>query len=82
MRGPGYAFVHDPREIHARLRDDLAEILAESYVASAVSGEEQTEQDLDAVSIEELADPFVPDDTTTELHPAPHRRTPRPRRTR
>jgi hypothetical protein len=82
MRGPGFAFVHDPREIHARLRDDLAETLAESYVASAISGEEHTERELDAAAIEELGGPFVPDDAMNDLQPAPRRRASRPRRPR
>jgi hypothetical protein len=39
----GDAFIHDPEGRPIHLRDELAEILAEEYVASALSGEEVAE---------------------------------------
>jgi hypothetical protein len=56
------AFFPDPyagRE-HACVRDAFAETLAEAFVASATSGEEETREDLrDELTIEELGGPFV-----------------------
>jgi hypothetical protein len=74
----GDAFIHDPggRPIH--LRDDLAEILAEEYVASALSGEEVAE-DLrggDFLSEEDGAvrlDSLTDDDVVGEKQPSSRR---------
>ncbi len=63
--GDGDAFIHDPAGGPIHLRDELAEILAEEYVASALSGDEVaadlrggdvlSEED-GAVHVESLAD--------------------------
>ncbi len=56
----GNAFLRDPGSGPARVKDDLAEGLAENFLASATSGEEQGEAANDAVVEEELGGPFVP----------------------
>lgn len=80
-RAKDIAFVREPGERHGRAPDDLAEILAVSYIAAALSGEEQTEEALNDFVIEELGGPFVQDDLRLELpaeaidRPSPWRRT-------
>jgi hypothetical protein len=65
----GSAFVPDPSESHARTDDDLAEALAESYVAAAISGESQADEALNDFVVEELGGPFVQDDGAVDLPP-------------
>ena len=55
------AFVPDPSLDHAPAPDDLAEVLGESYVSAATSGEQQAEHALDGFVLEELGGPFVQD---------------------
>ncbi|MBI5513720.1 MAG: hypothetical protein HY909_08120 [Deltaproteobacteria bacterium] len=56
----GEAFVHDPRLTRrAHASDELAEALAEEYLAAATSGEEITEDVRDEVTDEERGGPFV-----------------------
>lgn len=66
-RGNDRAFVPDPSNGAGRITDDLAEALAESYVATAISGEEQTADTLDDFVPEELGGPFVPEDSSPDL---------------
>jgi len=48
----------DPEDGPARIRDDLAENLAEDYVQAATQGRE-VEEDLDQIVPEEIGGPFV-----------------------
>jgi hypothetical protein len=54
----GNAFMPDPEDGPARIRDDLAENLAEDYVLAATQGPE-VEEDLDQIVPEEFGGPFV-----------------------
>jgi hypothetical protein len=54
----GNAFMPDPGDGPARIRDDLAENLAEDYVLAATQGPE-VEEDLDQIVPEEFGGPFV-----------------------
>ena len=54
------AFFPDPAGGPARTKDDLAEELAEEFIASATSGEGQNEAGHEAVVAEEIGGPFVP----------------------
>lgn len=55
-----HAFLPDPSAGgSARTNDDLAENLAEEFVASATSAEEIRETDRDRIFEEELGGPFV-----------------------
>jgi hypothetical protein len=56
----GEAFLPDPRDGGpTRVRDDLAEMMAEEFLSSASSGEEQTQEGRDQVVAEELGGPFI-----------------------
>ncbi len=57
------AFLPDPEGGPARVRDDLAEELAEEFLKSATSGEYVGEDELDQQVPEESGGPFV-------IHPA------------
>lgn len=57
----GDAFMPDPGSDVACMPDELAEALAESFLVSATSGEESSEQALDEVVAEEIGGPFVED---------------------
>lgn len=64
----GEAFLPDPQAGGpARSRDDLAEMMAEDFVASASSGEEQGENERDRIVAEELGGPFVQSTAEEEL---------------
>jgi hypothetical protein len=54
----GNAFMPDPEDGPARIRDDLAENLAEDYVQAATQGME-VEEDHDQIVPEEIGGPFV-----------------------
>jgi hypothetical protein len=54
------AFFPDPGGGRARVSDDLAEALAEGYVASATSAEDQLEEGHEQAVEEEIGGPFVP----------------------
>jgi hypothetical protein len=54
------AFFPDPGGGPARVPDDLAEDLAEGYLASATSAEEQGEARHEETVEEEIGGPFVP----------------------
>jgi len=54
----GNAFMPDPGEGPAHIRDDLAENLAEDYLQAATQGPE-VEEDLDQIVPEEFGGPFV-----------------------
>ena len=53
------AFMPDPGEGPARIRDDLAEVLAEDFVRSATSGEDVDDEVMEQVVPEEYGGPFV-----------------------
>ncbi len=55
----GDAFMHDPGSGPARARDELAEMVAEEFVASAISGEETGFADRDETAPEEYGGPFT-----------------------
>jgi hypothetical protein len=80
------AFIPDPGEGPARTSDDLAEVLAEDFIASATSGNEVLEDDLDQTLPEELGGPFVATRARDELaddidgsNPVDAKREPLPR---
>jgi hypothetical protein len=81
----GDAFIPDPHGGPAHTRDDLAENLAEEFLASATSGEETIEDHRDETYAEELGGPFVPAnaedefaDTTDDTNPADGAKEPFP----
>ena len=53
------AFLRDPGDGPARSKDDLAEELAEEFLGSATSGEEQGEEAREQPVAEEIGGPFV-----------------------
>jgi hypothetical protein len=55
----GDAFLPDPKDGPARVKDDLAEEVAEGFLQSATSGEEAGQELANAVVPEELGGPFV-----------------------
>jgi hypothetical protein len=59
-RDDGDAFFPDPGGGPAKVSDDLAEALAEGYLASATSAEEQGEEEHEQEVEEEIGGPFVP----------------------
>jgi hypothetical protein len=64
----GEAFLPDPQQGgRSRARDDLAETLAEEFLSSATSGEEQGQGVRDQVVAEELGGPFVPTSADDEM---------------
>jgi hypothetical protein len=54
----GNAFMPDPGDGPARIRDDLAENLAEDYLQAATQGPE-VEEDHDQIVPEEIGGPFI-----------------------
>ena len=81
----GNAFMPDPEDGPARIRDDLAENLAEDYVLAATQGPE-VEEDLDQIVPEEFGGPFVETTAaeefahdTDEANPVDAAREPLPR---
>jgi hypothetical protein len=76
----GRAFMPDPESGHARSSDTLAEGLAESFLASATSGEEQVEDVLNALVAEELGGPFLEESLDGDLAPIVVRPPPAKRR--
>lgn len=63
----GDAFLPDPEGGPARAPDDLAELVAEDYLAAATSGEEQGETERNRVVPEELGGPFIQSSAEEEL---------------
>jgi len=63
----GDAFMHDPGSGPARSRDDLAEMVAEEYLASAISGEEVMFSDRDVTTAEEYGGPFTQETIPPDL---------------
>jgi hypothetical protein len=55
----GDAFIPDPGSGPARVKDDLAQMLAEELIGSATSGEEQGEEAFEEVVPEEDGGPFL-----------------------
>jgi hypothetical protein len=53
------AFIRNPDDGDVNVDDDLAESLAEEFVHSATSGENQAEEALDQIVPEEIGGPFV-----------------------
>jgi hypothetical protein len=53
------AFIPDPEDGPAHVNDDLAETLAEQYIAAATSGEDTSDEVMDQVVSEEIGGPFV-----------------------
>jgi hypothetical protein len=56
----GDAFLPDPGGGPARVKDDLAEELAEEFLTSATSAEESLTDALDSEVPEDLGGPFIP----------------------
>jgi hypothetical protein len=65
-RDAGNAFVPDPEGVEAHVPDDLAENLAEVYLQSATSGEEQAEEVLNDFVTEEAGGPFLEEDAAPD----------------
>jgi hypothetical protein len=63
----GEAFLRDPGSGPARAGDDLAELAAEEFVASAVSGEEVAFADRDETAPEEYGGPYTEEVIPPEL---------------
>lgn len=63
----GDAFIPDPGDGPARATDDLAEMLAEDYVAAATGEDDALDIDLDAVVSDEVGGPFVTTTAAEEL---------------
>ncbi|MBI2395857.1 MAG: hypothetical protein HYV09_40205 [Deltaproteobacteria bacterium] len=63
----GRAFLRDPESGPARARDDLAELVAEEYVASAIAGEEKAFDDRDETAPEEYGGPYTEEVLPQEL---------------
>ncbi len=61
------AFVPDPSVHHRRVKDDLAEELAEDFLRSATSGEEAAQEAFDEVVPEEEGGPFVESPASREF---------------
>jgi hypothetical protein len=53
------AFMPDPEDGPALIRDDLAEVLAEDFLRSATSGEDVDDEVMEQVVAEEFGGPFV-----------------------
>jgi hypothetical protein len=53
------AFIRNPDDGDVNVEDDLAESLAEEFVHSATSGENQADEALDQIVPEEIGGPFV-----------------------
>ncbi len=64
-----HAFVSDPAERQAPVTDDLAEQLAEQYVASATSGADAASESVDDIVPEEVGGPFVLSSSEREFAP-------------
>jgi hypothetical protein len=63
----GDAFFPDPGGGPIRLSDDLAEELAEEFLASATTGQEQGEEGHEQFVEEEIGGPFVTTSSSTEF---------------
>src|SRR5262245_26012375 len=74
---PGNAFLPDPSGGPAVAPDDLAEVLAENFVASATTGEEQGEVAHEQVVDEELGGPFVQSSAAEEFGKDPDASNPK-----
>jgi hypothetical protein len=68
-RDGGAAFIPEPIAGEVHTNDDLAENLAEFYLQSATSGEEQGEERFNEFVTEELGGPFIEEDE--DLPPPP-----------
>ena len=66
-RDLGNAFVPDPEGLGPHVPDDLAENLAEVYLRSATSGEEQAEDVLNDFVPEEAGGPFLEEEAAPDL---------------
>jgi hypothetical protein len=82
----GNAFMPDPEGGPARIKDDLAESLAEEFISSATEGNETADEVLDGIVPEEIGGPFVETsaaeefaDDTDETNPPDADREPLPR---
>lgn len=66
-RDPGNAFFPDPSGGPAHAQDDFADIVAESFVESATSGEEHGEDAANQFVIEEVGGPFLEEPMLDDL---------------
>ena len=53
------AFFSDPEDGPIRVKDDLAELLAEDFLKSATSGEDADDETIDQIVDEEYGGPFI-----------------------
>lgn len=74
----GHAFIRDPGSGAAHSCDALAEGLAETFLQSATSGEEQAEDVMNELVAEELGGPFLEEFIPPDAEPE-QRRTKRRR---
>src|SRR5262249_23138225 len=77
----GDAFLPDPGSGPARVKDDLAEELAEEFLTSATSAEESLPEALEGEVPEEAGGPFVPSSAKQEVARGNHGSNPRCART-
>jgi hypothetical protein len=63
----GNAFIPDPEGGPARVRDDLAETLAEGFVLGATQDEDGEDAALDGLVPEEIGGPFVETSASAEF---------------
>ena len=80
------AFMPDPGDGPARIKDDLAESLAEEYLQAATRGNDADEEHLEGVVPEEIGGPFIETSAaeefandTDEMNPPDAEREPLPR---
>lgn len=91
-RDDGRAFLPDPydakstRDHSVRSKEALADTLGQEFIASATNGEEQTTEDLNAITEEEMGGPFLQTTAqeefagdTDEMNPVDGAREPFPR---
>ncbi len=71
------AFIRDPGDGPANVDDDLAEVLAQDFVAAATSGEDVADEDFDQSVAEDFGGPFLESDANEEFARRPDRSNPR-----
>ncbi len=71
------AFIRDPGEGPVNLDDDLAEVLAQDFVAAATSGEDVADEDFEQSVAEDIGGPFLESDANEEFARRPDKSNPR-----
>lgn len=71
------AFIRDPGDGPANIDDDLAEVLAQDFVAAATSGEDVADEDFEQNVTEDIGGPFLETDANEEFARRPDKSNPR-----